>query len=436
MNFVKFALKQGADDVVIEKVDGEMKQVRFANNAVKICQNWDISKYEIFLSYKKRIMNTTVFDISEDSVKNSIKTLVKSAKMIKPNLEYFGIAKGPFKYKQIPRAYDKKIINAPIIDIVESMINSALEYSKNTAGVIYTNNFEREIETSSNVSASEKMTSIQLSIRAFNEEDESGHAASCSKTLNSINPEKIGKKAGEIAKLAKTPEKLESGKYNVIFDPLAIANLLGLVGRSSSAFIVDVGVSFLRGKFGKRVGSDKVTLEDDGRIKNGYGSTMFDDEGVPTQKTTIIEKGILKNYLHNTSTAKKYNTKTTGNAGLIAPSTTNIILKEGKSSKEKLFDEVKNGLYITNVWYTRFQNYLTGDFSTIPRDGIFLIKNGEIVKSIKGIRVSDNLQRILENVISISNKPEWIMWWGLETQTPVLTPYVLVSNANITQSTM
>jgi len=154
------------------------------------------------------------------------------------------------------------------------------------------------------------------------------------------------------------------------------------------------------------------------------------------QRTEIIKDGILQTYLHNTSSAKKYKTKTTANAGLIAPYPINIILQQGNQNKEEIIKEMKSGIYITNVWYTRFQNYMSGDFSTIPRDGIFLIQNGNIVKSIKDIRISDNLQRILENVINISNKPEWIIWWGLDFQIPIFTPYVLVKDVNITQSTM
>jgi PmbA protein len=200
--------------------------------------------------------------------------------------------------------------------------------------------------------------------------------------------------------------------------------------------MVDSGFSFLKDKIRKKVGSPTVNLIDNGRIENGYSSSMFDDEGVPTQMTGIIEKGILKNYLHNTSTAKKYKTKTTANAGLIAPSPTNTILKEGNISKEKLIKEIDKGLYVTNVWYTRFQNYLSGDFSTIPRDGIFLIKSGEIAESLKGIRITDNLQRILENISNLSNESEWIIWWGLENQIPVLAPHVLVKNVNITMPTM
>lgn len=435
MNFIKFALKNGADDIIIEKNLGKLKQVRFANNNVQIFKTWNILNYRIFLTHKKRVVNTVVFEPSERDIKKNIKSLIKYAKIIQPSQNYFGIANGPFRYKKIPKSFDKKIVNANLLDTTESMINAALENSKNTGGVVCSEVNERELETSSNISVSEKTTSIKLSIRAFNKDEETGHAASCSKNLSSINPEKIGRKAGEISKLAKNPEKLKSGEYNVIFDPLSASNLLNVVGGYSSAFYIDAGMSFFREKLGKKIAGGKVTLFDSGRIADGYRSSSFDDEGVPTRKTVIIEKGVLKNYLHNTSTAKKYKTKTTANAGLIAPYPRNIILKKGKISKERLFRDF-NGLYVTNVWYTRFQNHLKGDFSTIPRDGIFLIKRGEIVKSIKEIRISDNFLKILKNINNFSNKPEWIIWWGLEFQIPVLTPYISIKNVNITQSTM
>ena len=65
-------------------------------------------------------------------------------------------------------------------------------------------------------------------------------------------------------------------------------------------------------------------------------------------------------------------------------------LDAGDVSKDELFEDVKKGLYLTNTWYTRFQNYAKGDFSTIPRDGIFLIEKGKIKQSLKDLRISDN----------------------------------------------
>jgi PmbA protein len=437
MNIIKYAIDKGAEDIIIERIKSRTKQVRFANNSITIFNDWETKHYKIFLTSKRRTLNTVVFNSSDESLKKAIDNLIKNAKFLLPNENFHGIAKGPFEYTEIPETYDKGIENIDETDMINTAINAALENSKITAGSFYTNIEERELETSSNVYTSEKSSSIQISIRAFNNEDESGHSVSCSRVLSKFNPKDAGTKAGQISKMAKNPVNGSSAKYDVLFDPMAIANLLGLVGSSSSIFYVESGLSFLKDKIGKKVADDIVNIIDGGRIKNGFGSTMFDDEGVPIQTTEIIKNGVLKTYLHNTSTAKKYNTKTTGNAGLIAPHPINVVLEKGTQSKDQIIKEIKNGIYITNVWYTRFQNYMTGDFSTIPRDGIFEIKNGEVSSSLKNIRITENLQRILMNIKNISNEPKWIQWWGMEgTGAPALTPYVLVKDVNITLSTM
>ena len=98
----------------------------------------------------------------------------------------------------------------------------------------------------------------------------------------------------------------------------------------------------------------------------------------------------------------------------------------------KNFPDVKKGIYITNTWYTRFSNYLAGDFSTIPRDGIFLIEKGEIKYPIRGIRVSDNMLNVLKNVKAVGNDPKQILFW-LEVTTPTIAPHVLVKDVNITK---
>jgi PmbA protein len=154
---------------------------------------------------------------------------------------------------------------------------------------------------------------------------------------------------------------------------------------------------------------------------------------VPTQENVAIDKGVLKTYLYNTTMARKYKTKTTANAGIILPQPHNIILESGKLSKEKLFSQVQNGMYITNIWYTRFQNYTTGDFSTIPRDGIFIIKDGEIARPIKQLRISENMLNLLKNISGIANDVQQITSW--EVHTPTFTPHILIDNVNITEPT-
>lgn len=109
----------------------------------------------------------------------------------------------------------------------------------------------------------------------------------------------------------------------------------------------------------------------------------------------------------------------------------NVELDSEGQSSEELFSEVRRGLYLTNTWYTRFQNYAVGDFSNIPRDGTFVLENGEIKGSIKDIRISDNVLRVLGDIAAISRERQHIHWW--ESQYPTLSPYVLIKDVRITR---
>ncbi len=100
---------------------------------------------------------------------------------------------------------------------------------------------------------------------------------------------------------------------------------------------------------------------------------------------------------------------------------------------DELLSEMGDGLYITNTWYTRYQNYSTGDFSTIPRDGMFLVEKGEITTPIREIRISDNMLGILSRVSGVGSDSQQIHWW--ETEHPTFTPHVRVDGVTITRST-
>jgi PmbA protein len=201
---IKKAKKLGADDVIANFITGETKQIRFANNSISVSQIWPINKLSFFIAIKNKILTTTLDDVSETNVERTIKKLIATSKFVSPKKDYYGIADGKYKYKPIKDSFDKRIenISEECVDFVEAAKNKALEYSKRTAGVLYTNVFDNYTETSSGISAKDKMSSIQISIRAFNEKDESGHGVFCSRVLNKFNPEKAGEKAGIIASQA------------------------------------------------------------------------------------------------------------------------------------------------------------------------------------------------------------------------------------------
>jgi len=437
-NYVnKLLQNENAEDIVITASRGASDEIKFVDNEIIKTTHGTGQGIDIFANFGKKLVFTSLKDLTKDAARTQVAKAIKFSKVLAPKKDWFGIANGPFRYKKISDVFDKKISNlnsSSQVDLVHKGVNASLaEGAKRSSGIFNMASAERYKVTSGGIEAEDAQTEAYFSIRALVEKDASGHSTSTSAMLQKFDTEKAGEFAGQIAKQAIRPEKGKGGKYSVIFAPMAAAPLLECAGNSLSMFDVESGTSFFTNKLGKQVANPLVKLTDDGTLPNGTGSALFDAEGVPTQKNIAIDKGILKTYLYNTSLAKKYKTKTTANAGIISPHLHNIILEGGKLSKEKLFSQVKNGLYITNIWYTRFQNYTTGDFSTIPRDGIFIIKNGELVKSVKQLRISENMLNLLKNISGIANDVQQITSW--EVSTPTFTPHILIDNVNITEPT-
>ncbi len=437
-NYVSKLLQtEGADETVITASNFSGDEIKFVDNEIIKTTRSTGNNIGIFANFGKKIVFTSLKNLTEDAAKAQVAKAVKFSKVLAPKDDWFGIANGTFKYKKIPDTFDKKIINLDSksqIDLVESGVNASLaEGAKRSSGIMDVTSAEYYKLTSGGAEAEGEQTSAYFSLRTFKDKDASGHSTSTSAMLKGFDTEGAGKFAGQIAKQAAKPETGKGGKYTVILAPMAAAAILESAGGSLSMFDVESGTSFFVNQLGKHVANPIVSLIDDGTIPNGVGSSSFDAEGVPTQRNVAIDKGILKTYLYNTSMAKKYKTKTTANAGMISPQPHNILLEGNKISKENLFSQVENGLYVTNIWYTRFQNYTTGDFSTIPRDGMFLIKNGQIVKPVKQLRISENMLNMLKNISGIANDVQQITSW--EVHTPTFTPHILIKNVNVTQPT-
>ena len=429
---VKKAKRLGADEVIAKTTLGKYRQVRFSNNQVDITVAWNDYTTDLTLAWKKRLVATQIHDFHD--VDASLKQLIGLAKVSQENPTFGGFAKGSFQYSKSQP--DKKLedLESPT-ELVFEAINAAEKEAGSeidSGGILFTK-FEDIYQVSSEGPAGfDSRSAVELSIRAFSEREASGHGVECSSTLKDFKPSRAGAKAGEIAKLAKKPKIGDEGAYNVVFDPLIFGSVLGVWAGMASAFNVMIQMSVFVDKLGKKVAPEVVTLKDNPAAYS-MAQRVFDDEGVPTKENVFIDHGVLKTYLHNTSTAKLFKAKTTGNAGLVAPSPWNVEMEPGDMSKEELFKEANNGLYLTNTWYTRFQNYARGDFSTIPRDGIFLFEKGEIKQSLKDLRISDNVLTMLGNVTGISKERQHVHWWA-EADPPSLSPYVLIKNVHMTKS--
>lgn len=422
-----FLLKEKIDNIILKKISADQSMIKFVNNKIVKTGVESTSSVEVFVSKDKKIVMTSIKEFDDKSIKTTISKLRTFLEHSQPNKNFVSIPENKYNYQEIKDLYDPKVESLDEVDVVNSTINSALKNASRVSGTFEKSHGSISILTSSGITQKEKFSNLYLSVRAFKTKEASGHKTGSSRVLSKFNPEQIGKEAGEIANLSMNPQEGVPGKYNVIFSPLAFAPILESIGSAASIFNVESGMSFLHDKIGTKLGD--FDLIDNGILENGINSMKFDSEGYPTQKTELIKNGVLKTFLHNNSSAQRYKTKSTGNAGIISPHPHNLVLDGVRGN---VFD-VKNGLYITNVWYTRFQNYATGDFSTIPRDGMFLIKNGIISEPVKNLRVSDNVLNLLKNIQLFGKEKEQITSW--EADTPCIMAPVLIRNVNITKPT-
>jgi PmbA protein len=431
-DIIKKAEGLGADEVVASTVFGKYRQVRFSNNQIDITTAWNDYATGVVLAWKKRVVATQIHDFRESDA--SLKQLMKLVKVSEKNPTFGGFARGTFRYAK-SRA-DKKIGD---LENQTDYVFGAIEAAKKeagsrveTGGILFAKFENVYLASSGGPSGVDTRSAIELSIRAFSQREASGHGVECSSTLRDFEPSRAGAKAGEIAKMAKNPSLGEEGIYDVVFDPLIFGSLLGVWAGMASAYSIMTRTSIFVNKLGKKVAPEIVTLKDN-PAPYSLSNRVFDDEGVPTRENVFIDHGSFKTYLHNASTAKIFKTKTTGNAGLIAPTPWSVEMETGDASREELLKEMKRGLYLTNTWYTRFQNSAKGDFSTIPRDGIFLVEKGEIKRSLKDLRISDNALAMLGNIKGVSKERQHVHWWE-EADPPSLSPYVLMKNVHITKS--
>jgi PmbA protein len=429
---VKKTKKLGADQVIAKTTIGRYRQVRFSNNQVDITLAWNDYVTEVVLAWKKRVVATLMHDFV--NVDAGLKRLMKLAKVSKESPTFGGFAEGKFRYARSKADKKLKDLENPTDYVFEAIDAAKKETGQkiDSGGILFSKFEDTYLVSSEGPIGADARSAVEFSIRVFSEREASGHGVECSSTLKDFQPSKAGEKAGMIAKLAKNPRLGEEGTYEVVFDPLIFGSLLGVWGGMASAYSIMTKTSVFGDRLGKKVAPEHVTLKDNPATYS-MSNRAFDDEGVPTRENVFIDHGVLKTYLHNTSTAKIFKTKTTANAGLISPGPWNVELEAGDMRKDELFHGVKEGLYLTNAWYTRFQNSAKGDFSTIPRDGIFLVEKGEIKQSLKDLRISDNIYAMLGNIVAVSKERQHVHWWG-EVDPPALSCYVLMRNVNMTRS--
>jgi predicted Zn-dependent protease len=204
----------------------------------------------------------------------------------------------------------------------------------------------------------------------------------------------------------KEPISIEPGEYEVVLEPYAVSELLSFLGYLGfHSLAIQEERSFFCNQFGKKMVDEKVTVYDDGLDPQGL-QVSFDFEGVPKQKVTFFEKGIVKEVTYDSFTAGREGKSSTGH-GLIPPNTEgpipiNLFMKEGDSSLKEMIRSTRKGIYVTRFHYTNVVEPMNAVITGMTRDGTFLIEEGEIKRPIKNLRFTESILKALSRVSAIS----------------------------------
>ena len=223
------------------------------------------------------------------------------------------------------------------------------------------------------------------------------------------SPESVGREAARRTLRRLGARKVATCTAPVIFDQETAGSLLGNLCGALSGYALYKGASYLIGKLGQQIAHETVTVYDDGRMPRGLGSRTFDGEGLPTRRTPVVERGVLKSYLLDTYSGRKLGLASTGNASRSvgeSPSVgpTNFYLVPGTAAPADIIRSVKRGLYVTELigfWI----NMVTGDYSRGAAG--FWIENGELAYPVEEITIAGNLKRMFLDIELIGNDLEF-----------------------------
>ncbi len=362
---------------------------------------------------------------TKESAKEAVELAITAAKVTTEDEDWISFSH-PLEYATIRGLWHEDVVNmnpSKVVDLTSKLIKRALESEPGLAvvfGGAGASSFTSAYSNSNGVSCSESGTASYL-VEGAMAQTESGATpmvvAYDVKRDLSLDLESTIKRVANELRICKSKVKGKTGKHTVIFHPQAYSQLFaytlmqGIRGDN-----VARGKSKIADKIGDTIANELLTLVDDGITPSGAATSIADDEGVPRQRTPIIEKGILRSFLWDTYWANKMGVKSTGNAkrsmrqGLVEISPTTLVIESGSREFEEIISEIDYGYYILNVQGAHSSNPESGDFSIVGNPA-FLIEKGKLIGAIDGLMVSGNIFELLKNITEIAKDPIKLFSW-------------------------
>ena len=396
---VERAVKLSKADAVRVSVNSSREtNLRFADNQMSTSGVTTNSTIRVQSVFGKRKASVVTNDRSDEGLRRAVEQSEALARLAPEDPEYLGELP-PQTYAPVNAWFDRTA-DLSAEDRAKAAM-TALAPARaakdlTVAGFIICNASASAIGNSAGLFAYHRGTSANYTLTARTTDGTgSGWVGSESNDWTAIDFQSVADRAIDKARRSRNPVGIEPGRYTVIFEPEATANLVSLMGGAFQARSADEGRSaFSKAGGGTRIGEkivdERVTLITDPGDPLILGSP-FDGEGMPTAKQSWVQNGVLNQLAYNRFWANKQGKTPTVGAQ-------SLRMAGGSDTIESMIAGTTRGVLVTRLWYLRPLDARTLMYTGLTRDGTFLIENGKIARSIKNFRFNDSPLFMLNNL--------------------------------------
>ncbi|MBI4400979.1 MAG: TldD/PmbA family protein [Nitrospirae bacterium] len=415
------ATQHGASGADVMVADGDTFSVQVRLGAVDRLTKAREKRVGLRVFFGKRSASASTSDFSRESLDRLVSDTCALAAAVAED-EMSGLPAGDLMAHELPDLdlYDPTVLDtAAQIELARRAEASAMAADAritNSEGSDFNSSAGRVVLANTHGFLGEhRSSSFAMSVSPIATDPDSGGMQRDSwyavqrKFARLDSPESVGLEAARRTVRRLGARKVTTRRAPVIFDQETAGSLLANLCSAVSGYALYKGASFLIGQLGNRLAPETVTIYDNGRLPGGLGSRPFDGEGLPTRRTTVVERGILASYLLDTYSGRKLGLASTGNASRgvgESPSVgpTNFYMVPGTADPSEIIRSVREGLYVTELIGFGV-NMVTGDYSR-GAAGIW-IKNGELAYPVEEITIAGNLTRMFADIELVGNDLEF-----------------------------
>lgn len=407
---------------------------RFANN--EIHQHVAETHHALILrvAVGKRVAALSTTRLDDEGVQAALEQALALARLQPENPDFPGFTPPTPMPVDAPIAYDEATVHTTPQQRAQA-VGEVLRYAQArgvvASGALMTGSYEWGLATSLGHTAYLPTTLSDLTIVAMTETG-SGYAADAAWRVGALDVAARGREAVDKAVRAQNPRPLEPGEYPVVLDTYAAQDLLNFLGGAASAQSVHEGQSWMSGRQGQALLSDKITMVDD-PLDPELWPLPFDFEGMPRQRVPIVERGVVGEAVYDRLWAAKTGHVSTGHAlpafspfnpaqvlGGMGPAPLHLTMQAGDTPIEEMIRQLDRGLYITRFNYTRPVHPREMVVTGLTRDGTFWIENGEIAYPVQNLRFTQSYVAALKEVIAVGNVAQRERGYAAITRAPAL----------------